>query len=77
MTFFMHVNCKRKKIVIAIDFCIGNHEMQTFHCNVANELSKQNLILCTTKYRIMIGCSFNCTVYFVDDCNEPHNIKTP
>ena len=45
MTFFMHiVNCKRKKIVIAIDFCTGNHEMQTFHCNVANELSKQNLI---------------------------------
>ena len=41
----MHVNCKRKKIVIAIDFCIGNHEMQTFHCNVANELSKQNLVL--------------------------------
>ena len=53
----MHiVNCKRKKIVIAIDFCTGNHEMQTFHCNVANELSKQNLIsLVTPRYRNRVG----------------------
>ena len=56
MTFFMHiVNCKRKKIVIAIDFCTGNHEMQTFHCNVANELSKQNLILLVLLQGIGIG----------------------
>ena len=56
MTFFMHiVNCRRKKIVIAIDFCIGNHEMQTFHCNVANELSKQNLILLVSTILQSIG----------------------
>ena len=55
----MHiVNCKRKKIVIAIDFCIGNHEMQTFHCNVANELSKQNLILLVLLQGIRIGLAW-------------------
>ena len=51
----MHVNCKRKKIVIGIDFCIGNHEMQTFHCNVANELSKQKSGFMYNKLQSIVG----------------------